>query len=455
MFAGKSIFLYGPPGTAKSLIAKRASMAFNVDESKTKKFFSYLMNRFSTPEEIFGPIDIAMLKKNQLKRNTEGYLPNTYFAFLDEIWKSSPAILNTLLTIINERMYQDGNESIKVPLRGIVCASNEFPKADQGLEALYDRMLLRLCVFPMQKRENFENLLRKKQEEEIKLTNTFSIQELEEIAKESQNVDFSKEALDALHLIKTLLLEKQISEEENQENGEKCIYVSDRRWGQMADLLKTAVYLSGRKEILPSDLLLLKDCLWECLEDKQRVEEILEQALQSFSLVEEHEYLQFEKDFMLFKNDLDKTFYRGDGTFIKDVAPKTKELYLEQCNEMLEEIAEDRKKLNEKKERLMSQNQNLFLPNDKTSIVFSGIEKQISKYTQLQLKIQELQYNIENQKDLKPSKQEKQSPKQEKVEILKDWAVKYAKQLDQQNTSISSVIGDVSSIVSMFNSKKK
>ncbi|WP_233706068.1 AAA family ATPase [Helicobacter bilis] len=85
------------------------------------------MNCFSTPEEIFGPIDIAELKKNRLTRSTQGYLPTAHFAFLDEIWKSSPAILNTLLTIINEKIYRDGNTDIKVPLKGLVCASNEFP----------------------------------------------------------------------------------------------------------------------------------------------------------------------------------------------------------------------------------------------------------------------------------------------------------------------------------------
>ena len=183
MFAGKSIFLYGSLGTAKSMIARRASLAFdtlgnsripneNSTENsripsensripnKNKGFFAYLMNRFSTPEEIFGPIDIAELKKNNLTRKTDGYLPTAHFAFLDEIWKSSPAILNTLLTIINERIYRDGNTDVKVPLKGIVCASNEFPPANQGLEALYDRMILRYFIKPL--KENFEKLFKSK-----------------------------------------------------------------------------------------------------------------------------------------------------------------------------------------------------------------------------------------------------------------------------------------------------
>lgn len=209
--SGKSAFLYGPPGTAKSLIARRVALAFGMgekadskkdsalgshsadlahfeatadpksssapkcaknyestttnprirdEEKQTQKadsniFFAYLMNRFSTPEEIFCPIDIAELKQNRLTRSTQGYLPTAHFAFLDEIWKSSPAILNTLLTIINEKIYRDGNMDIKVPLKGLVCASNEFPMQNQGLEALYDRLVIRL----IEQKSSFESLL--------------------------------------------------------------------------------------------------------------------------------------------------------------------------------------------------------------------------------------------------------------------------------------------------------
>ena len=152
--AGKPVFLYGPPGTAKSFIAKRISSAF-----KESKYFGYLMQRFSTPEDIFGPISLEELKNDRYIRKIEGYLPDCDFAFLDEIWKSTPAILNTLLTIINERVFKNGYKEIKVPLKALISASNETPPEGQGLEALYDRFIMRLMVSPMKNKDNFEKIL--------------------------------------------------------------------------------------------------------------------------------------------------------------------------------------------------------------------------------------------------------------------------------------------------------
>ena len=265
--SGKSAFLYGPPGTAKSLIARRVALAFDMgekadskkdsalgshsadlahfgaeldlesavaskcaknyestttlvrstspylqnprirdEEKQTQKadsntFFAYLMNCFSTPEEIFGPIDIAELKKNRLTRSTQGYLPTAHFAFLDEIWKSSPAILNTLLTIINEKIYRDGNTDIKVPLKGLVCASNEFPTPNQGLEALYDRLVIRLSVLPIEQKSSFEALL-DEDIVEIEVTNPITTQELQDITQKAKKIKFSQEAKEAMHFLK-------------------------------------------------------------------------------------------------------------------------------------------------------------------------------------------------------------------------------------------------------------
>lgn len=268
--AGHNTFLFGPPGTAKSLISRRLACAF-----ENPQYFEYLMNRFSTPEEVFGPVSIKALKEDRYIRKIEGYLPTADFAFLDEIWKSSPAILNNLLTIINEHIFKNGDERLNVPLKALIAASNEIPPENQGLEALYDRFIIRLLVPPIEQEENFTHLLDSKPSSdnpEISEDLRISYHELAKWRERLHEVKLSKD---------TLLIIKYIKKELAAQFDKLGIYVSDRRWQRAAVLLKASAFCNGRKETNHSDVTLLKYCLWTTPENRESVEQIVMNAIKS------------------------------------------------------------------------------------------------------------------------------------------------------------------------------
>ena len=165
--AGESVFFLGAPGCAKSMIARRVVQAFKADGDKGVKYFELLLNQYTTPEEVFGNISLKGLNgelegqngKEEYLHLTENKLPEADIAFLDEIWKANSAILNTLLAITNERIFHNGSKVEKVPLKALFAASNELPAKDKGLEALYDRFILRLCVGYIENEDSFFDMI--------------------------------------------------------------------------------------------------------------------------------------------------------------------------------------------------------------------------------------------------------------------------------------------------------
>src|SRR6516162_3336585 len=135
--AGEHAVLIGPPGTAKSALIRMFARLLHA------RYFEYLLTRFTEPNEIFGPVDIAAFREGRYQRRIEGMLPEAEIVFLDEVFKSNSAILNALLTLLNERRYTLGGQVLKCPILSCFGASNEVP-TDETLTAIFDRFLLRI-----------------------------------------------------------------------------------------------------------------------------------------------------------------------------------------------------------------------------------------------------------------------------------------------------------------------
>lgn len=257
--AGESIFLLGLPGVGKSMVARRLKMAF-----KGATGFEYLMSRFSTPDEIFGPVSITKLKdKDTYERVIDGYLPTADVVFLDEIWKAGPAIQNSLLTALNERIFRNGNHDIHLPLKTIISASNELPAEGEGLEALWDRFLVRYIVQPISQRGAFLKLLTEKGEEcKISEELMFTEEEFGTIQRAIDNIQVPDAVCNIICDIRDIL-----SDEEKSLKAMPAItevpYVSDRRWRKIVGILRTSALLNGRGEVDASDCFLLENLLWD------------------------------------------------------------------------------------------------------------------------------------------------------------------------------------------------
>lgn len=273
--AGESILLLGPPGIGKSLIARRVKAVF-----KNARSFDYLMSRFSTPDEIFGPVSIRKMKdEDKYERSVDGYMPTADVVFLDEIWKAGPAIQNSLLTAINEKIYRNGEKDIHLPMKILIGASNELPDSDAGLEALWDRFIVRMVCDGISTREDFEKMILDDQTNpNLSIKCSVSEKEYRQWQSEIIKVDIPPYILDAINSIREAL--KAVPIQQTDENGEdqdesRFVYVSDRRWKKIIRLLRTSALMQGRNTVIQSDLLLLKYCLWQEIDQIEPVNMII------------------------------------------------------------------------------------------------------------------------------------------------------------------------------------
>ena len=252
LLCGENLLLLGKPGTAKSEIGRRLGTLVR------GAFFERLLTRFSVPEELFGPLSLRSLETGEYRRQTEGYLPTATVAFIDEVFKANSAVLNSLLTLLNERSFDNGAHRERVPLLCLIAASNELPESEE-LDALYDRFLLRRCVHQVSG-EGLLQLLssarpgRSQPAAEAASAHEweglFDAEHLRRLRAEAHSTTAVPEAVH--HLLRDIRAWLQLGGH----------YTSDRRMTRAVRMLQVAAHASGRRHVTPQDCLLLEHVLW-------------------------------------------------------------------------------------------------------------------------------------------------------------------------------------------------
>ena len=242
LLTGNHMLIIGPPGTAKSQLVHE--ICKRVDGAS---YFQWLLTKFTTPEEIFGAVSLRGLENDEYRRVIDGKIPEAHVAFLDEVFKASSSILNTLLTIMNERIFYNSTDTVHVPLISLFGASNELPSEEDELEALYDRFLLRYVVDYL--KEDFRFLKMLRTEDRDFGGTTITLEGLLECQSEVDEISVPQHVVKLVSRLRGELYKKGI-------------ILSDRRYKQSISLLKSKAYLSGRDEVIDGDLSILENVLW-------------------------------------------------------------------------------------------------------------------------------------------------------------------------------------------------
>jgi MoxR-like ATPase len=256
LLANEHVFFYGPPGTAKSMLVREFAKCFNL------KVFDYLLNQFTTPEEVFGPISIKALKENVYERVTTNKAPEAEVIFFDEFWKANSSIINAMLAMLNERIFHNGSTIMQVPLKLCVIASNELPSAE--LSAAYDRFLLRYKLSYLDDVGFSEMLARNWLKGYIE--NIQADAPLITSLPDIQDVEITKEVIDTLIKLRIAL-------------NKEGLQFSDRRYNLAIKIVRARACVNDRKVAEIGDLGVLANILWDHPDHISKVKTVLEGVL--------------------------------------------------------------------------------------------------------------------------------------------------------------------------------
>ncbi len=259
LVGGENLFMLGPPGTAKSALVQELGRLID------GRTFDYLLTRFTEPNELFGPFDIRRLREGELVTNTEGMLPEAHLIFLDELLNANSAILNSLLLVLNERIFRRGRETRPLPTLMVVGASNRLPD-DEALRALFDRFLIRVhcdnvapdlladvlsAGWALEQRQGLPEM-------------PISAADVQELQRQLPEVELTSVRDAYLSLVQHL--------------RNAGIAISDRRAVKLQRLMAASALLCGRRQALPSDLWVLR-YIWDSLEQQEVIGAIVDEAI--------------------------------------------------------------------------------------------------------------------------------------------------------------------------------
>ena len=263
LLSKQNAFLLGVPGTGKSDLVR------NICGGITKaNYFGYLLTPTTDPSEVFGPVAVTKLLNDEYTRDVDGYLPTAHIGFLDELFRGSSAILNSLLTLLNERTFNNGKENLKTPIQAIIAATNTWPE-EESLQAFADRFLFRPTVDllrkPVSKRRLDEWGLGIEERPEV--GEHLTLEELETLQQEANKIKVSEEFLDKFNAVWEML-------------SSRAITISDRRRVQILKFLKAWALVQGDDELYPEHMHgSLVHIVYQTTEDQEVIREVLEQEV--------------------------------------------------------------------------------------------------------------------------------------------------------------------------------